>query len=80
MKMMLESARVNAGYNQSEAAKLFGIHYQTLAKLEADSSKIPYEIIRKIPQVYGVPADHIFFGPKNEFIRYIRNCAKNYSA
>lgn len=80
MKMTLEAARINAGYTQIEAAKLFGIHYQTLAKLEEDSSKTPYDFIRKIPQIYGVPVDDIYFGLKNEFIRFVRGKALNYSS
>lgn len=68
----LRAARVNSGYSQKEAAKLLGIHYQTLASLEKDSSQIPYAIIEKLESVYGVPADNIFFGFENEFIRIIR--------
>ena len=34
MLITLEAARRNIGYSQKEAANLFGIHYQTLAKLE----------------------------------------------
>ena len=82
MKMTLEAARINAGYTQIEAAKLFGIHYQTLARLEEDSSKMPYEFIRKIPRIYGVPVDDIYFGLRNEFIRFAREEALrlNYSS
>jgi DNA-binding XRE family transcriptional regulator len=76
MQMLLEAARINAGYSQIEAAKLFGIHYQTLAKFETDSTKMPYDIICKIPKVYGVSSDNIFFGNKNEFIRLLRRQAE----
>lgn len=41
----LEAARVNAGYSQQEAGKLFGVHYQTVAKWEQDNSKMPYNMI-----------------------------------
>jgi DNA-binding XRE family transcriptional regulator len=76
IKMTLEAARVNCGYTQKEAAVLFEMHYQTLAKLEEDSSNAPYSFIQAIPKVYGIPADNIFFGHKNEFIRLVRksNC------
>ena len=80
MKIMLEAARVNAGYTQIEAAKCFGMHYQTLAKLEDDSSKMPYEFIRKLPKIYGIPVDNIFFGSKNEFIRLLRREASSYDS
>jgi DNA-binding XRE family transcriptional regulator len=72
-KITLEAARINAGYTQKEAAPLFGIHYQTLAKLEDDSSDAPYSFIQAIPRVYKISPDNIFFGQKNEFIRLLRN-------
>ena len=72
-KITLEAARINAGYTQKEAAPLFGIHYQTLAKLEDDSSDAPYSFIQAIPRVYKISPDNIFFGRKNEFIRLLRN-------
>ena len=71
--MTLEAARENIGYTQKEAAALYGMHYQTLAKLEDDSSNAPYSFIQAIPKVYKVPVDYIFFGKKNEFIRSLRN-------
>lgn len=74
MKMTLEAARTNIGYTQKEAASLFGMHYQTLAKLEEDSTNAPYRFIQAIPNVYKVASDDIFFfGRKNEFIRLLRN-------
>lgn len=72
-KITLEAARINAGYTQKEAAPLFGIHYQTLAKLEDDSSDAPYSFIQAIPRVYKISPDNIYFGQKNEFIRLLRN-------
>lgn len=61
MKMTLEAARTNIGYTQKEAASLFGMHYQTLAKLEEDSTNAPYRFIQAIPNVYKVASDDIFF-------------------
>lgn len=72
VKFTLEAARTNIGYTQKEAAALFGMHYQTLAKLEEDSTNAPYSFIQAIPSVYKVPSDYIFFGCKNEFIRLLR--------
>lgn len=73
MLITLEAARRNIGYSQKEAADLFGIHYQTLAKLEEDSSNAPFAFIQKIPKIYKIPTNNIFFGLKNEFIRLLRN-------
>lgn len=72
MLITLEAARRNIGYSQKEAASLFGLHYQTLANLEEDSSNAPYTFIQKIPKVYKISKDNIFFGRKNEFIRLLR--------
>lgn len=72
VKFTLEAARTNIGYTQKEAAALFGMHYQTLAKLEEDSTNAPYSFIQAIPSVYKVPSDYIFLGCKNEFIRLLR--------
>lgn len=76
MEITLEAARINMGYTQQEASKLFGVHYQTLAKWEEDSSKMPYESISKIPDIYGISSNFIFFGNKNEFIRSKRKKLK----
>lgn len=61
MLITLEAARKNIGYSQKEAAALFGVHYQTLAKLEEDSSDAPYSFIQLIPKVYKISKDNIFF-------------------
>lgn len=68
-QITLEAARINMGYKQKEAAAIFGVHYQTLASWERDSSNMPHTEIEKIPQIYHIPKEFIFFGNKNEFIR-----------
>jgi len=65
----LEAARVNAGYTVREAAKLLGVHYQTLYSHEKDSSNVSFSFIEKVEAVYKIPKIHIFFGNKSEFIR-----------
>ena len=76
MVITLESARINAGYSQKEAGDLFGVHYQTIAKWEEDNTKMPFDMVNKIPEVYGIEHNHIFFGVKNEFIRYVNKFRK----
>lgn len=78
MLITLESARINAGYSQKEAGDLFGVHYQTIAKWEEDNTKMPFDMVKKIPEVYGIEHNHIFFGNKNEFIRFVRKTAETY--
>lgn len=72
IKLTLEAARTNMGYTQKEAAALFGMHYQTLARLEEDSTNAPFSFIQAVPSVYKISPDNIFFGRKNDFIRYMR--------
>lgn len=68
-QITLEGARKNIGYTQEEAAKLFGVPYQTLVNWERDNSNMPANAIAKIPYIYHIPKNSIFFGDKNEFIR-----------
>lgn len=72
----LEAARCNIGYSQKDASQLFGVHYQTLAKWENDSSRMPFDMIEKIPSIYKISKEKIFFGNKNEFIRTLRSNTK----
>ncbi|MDY5481949.1 MAG: helix-turn-helix transcriptional regulator [Veillonella caviae] len=76
MAITLEAARVNAGYSQKEAGELFGVHYQTIAKWEEDNTKMPFDMVKKISDIYGIEHNHIFFGSKNEFIRSLRSKLK----
>lgn len=70
MLITLEAARRNIGYSQKEAADLFGIHYQTLAKLEEDSSNAPFAFIQKIPKIYKIPTNNIFLVRKTSLFVY----------
>lgn len=69
----LDAARVMNGYSLKEAAEKFGVHYQTLASWEKDSSVMKQKYVQMIPEIYGLPENSIFFGPKNEFILPIIN-------
>lgn len=65
----LEAARVNAGLTQADAAVKLGVHPQTLARWERDSSNVPYTKICKIEEIYHIPKGLIFFGKAFEFTR-----------
>lgn len=65
----LEAARVNAGLTQADAAVKLGVHPQTLARWERDSSNVPYAKICKIEETYHIPKGLIFFGKSFEFTR-----------
>lgn len=68
----LEAARTNAGYKRKEAARLLGVHYDTLYKYERDSSKVSFSLIEQVEELYKVNRKYIFFGDKFEFIRTLR--------
>lgn len=69
MKLTLKAARVNAGFTQKDAAYLLKVHPQTLAKWEADNSKMPFAKVKLAEQLYGVDEGVIFFGKAFELSR-----------
>ncbi|WP_438784692.1 helix-turn-helix domain-containing protein [Enterococcus sp. DIV0765f] len=71
--MSLRSARVNAGLTIKEAAKIIGIHHETLSKYEKDSSDIPMSLLNKLSNLYQIPTDYIFLGNRYELIRTIES-------
>lgn len=62
VQITLEAARHNAGYSQKQAAAHLGIHYQTLAAWERDSSNVGIKTIERLSQLYHIPKDYLFFG------------------
>lgn len=69
LQLTLEAARVNCGYNLTEAAEKLGVHRDTLWKYEQDSTNVPRTFMLKVSEVYGIPNDYIFFGVKSDFFR-----------
>ncbi|HDE0360343.1 TPA: helix-turn-helix transcriptional regulator [Staphylococcus aureus] len=69
IKLLLRAARINKGMSQKKAASLLGVHYQTLASWEKDSSDLSRSKMLLLEKVYGIPLKYIFFGNENEFIR-----------
>lgn len=63
----LKAARNNLRLNLKEAAAEFGIHHETLAKYERDSTNVPRSFFNQIEVVYGIPIKNIFFGKLEDF-------------
>ncbi|MDL2257553.1 helix-turn-helix transcriptional regulator [Eubacteriales bacterium OttesenSCG-928-K08] len=61
MGMTLKAARVNAGYNQAEAAKILNISVYTLSNYERGISFPDVPILKRIEQAYGVGYDQLIF-------------------
>ncbi|MCQ1409801.1 helix-turn-helix domain-containing protein [Staphylococcus aureus] len=69
VKLLLRAARINNGMSQKKAASLLGVHYQTLASWEKDSSDLSRSKMLLMEKIYSIPLEYIFFGNENEFIR-----------
>jgi transcriptional regulator with XRE-family HTH domain len=65
-KITLRAARNNLGLTLKDAAKQFGIHHETLAKYELDSTNVPMSFFQQIETVYHIPLEYIFFGKQND--------------
>lgn len=61
LKMTLPALRVRLDLTQEEAAKKLGITRETLRTWERNPSKISYEYMKKISDIYCIPMDYIFF-------------------
>lgn len=61
-RISLAAARVNAGFQQKEAAAALGISPLTLARWERGETVPNYEMVQRIVDLYRYPADYIFFG------------------
>lgn len=72
-KLTLRAARMNLGLTRKEAAKLFGVHHETMANYEANSEKVPRSFFIKIPEIYGIAVDKIYFGKEEEHYFQLRS-------
>ena len=61
-KITLAAARVNAGYNQEEAAKELNISKATIQNYESGDTVPSWDMVKKIEALYQFPSDYIFFG------------------
>ena len=60
-KISLAAARVNAGYDQKEAARLLGVTPPTLRSWERGDTSPDYVTVERIEELYRYPKDYIFF-------------------
>ena len=63
-KMTLRAARVNAGYDQKQAAKLLDITPKTLSFWENGKRQPTVDMALKICELYKVAFDDVIFLPK----------------
>ena len=67
-KMTLKAARINAGYNQSQAASLLNVTKTTLVKWEKGTTFPNALAIKRICSVYNICYDDISFLPSDSFL------------
>ena len=53
-QISIKAARVNAGLNQSQAAKALGINKDTLSRYESGKSSPRLEMIEKMSKIYNI--------------------------
>lgn len=69
VSITLKAARVNKKLSQKEAAEKLGVNVSTLGKYENDSSNVTMSFVKRASELYGIPADSLFFGSQYELIR-----------
>jgi transcriptional regulator with XRE-family HTH domain len=67
VQITLKAARINKGLKLKDAAELFGIHYSTLSRYEADSTNVPKGFFDKVESVYGIPVSFVYFGKEAHY-------------
>jgi len=64
-KISLAAARVNAGFEQKEAASKLGVTAPTLRSWERGDTLPDYGKVSEIESLYRYPKDYIFFGKRS---------------
>lgn len=67
LMLTLRAARVNRGLALKEVAAETGKSPETINRYERDSTNIPRSLMEQLLRIYGVDADHIFFGRESDF-------------
>lgn len=60
-KITLKAARVNANLSQKDAAAALGVNVSTLQNYESGETVPDWNMVKRIEEVYGYPADFILF-------------------
>lgn len=61
LRITLKAARVNANLSQEEASERIGVCVSTLQNYESGKRIPDWDVVMKIEEVYGVPADNLIF-------------------
>lgn len=58
-KISLKAARVNAGLNQTEAAKMLNISVSSLNSWESGETEPKFSQIKRLCEIYNIPFDNL---------------------
>lgn len=67
-QITLRGARISAGFTLREVGEKINRSFQTIAKYEKDSIKIPLDLLQELSTLYNVPMDFIFLGKSTKKI------------
>ncbi|MBE7096534.1 helix-turn-helix domain-containing protein [Bacillus cereus] len=73
MELTFRLARQRVGLSLREAAKSAGIGYNTLQKLEGDTSKIKMEIAKKLADIYYIDPFKLYYGKEEDYIKQVKS-------
>jgi predicted transcriptional regulator len=71
-QITLKAARVNRGMTLKAAAKLFGVHYETLSNYENDCTNVPRTFFIRLEEVYCIPMERIYFGKQTDYWKSLK--------
>ena len=61
-KITIKAARVNKGLKQTEAAALLHVDRRSLQHYESGKIIPKWSVVKRMEELYGVPADYLIFG------------------
>ena len=67
-RITLKTARLIAGFTLREVGKKLNRSFQTIAKYEKDSTKIPIDLLQDLTKLYNVSMDVVFLGESTKKI------------
>lgn len=73
LTITLRAARINRGFTLKEVGKKIGRCPETLGKYEADSTRMPRDMMEQLVNLYSVPKENIFFGRESVFTERFKN-------
>lgn len=75
VKHTVRDLRVRANMTLDDVCAVLGITQPTLMKWERDTSKLPFDKLQRLTDLYGIPLEYVFIGP-NDAYAYDKNKKK----